>query len=291
MKLGYMGLGAMGSRMAVRLLDAGHELWVYNRSAARLQPVVARGGLPAGSIADLTRKVDVLFTSLSMPADTQEVYLGEEGILANAQKGLICVDFTSVDMETSRDVYREAAARGVSYLDAPVSGGPEGAEKGTLTIMVGGDGESYNKVEPLLLTLGQNVQHLGGSGLGSAAKLFNQYLVGVHIMAAAEAMAAADKLGLNPKQLYQLLQVSYGQSRMLERLMEQLVLPGNAEPGAYMKYIHKDLRLANLLLTTYGIEPVTGKAAWNVYEETLQTPWGEKDMAAVYYWLKEKGAL
>ncbi len=291
MKLGYMGLGAMGSRMAVRLLDAGHELWVYNRSAVRLQPVVARGGLPAGSIADLARKVDVLFTSLSMPVDTQKVYLGEEGILAYAQKELICVDFTSVDMETSREVYRKAAARGVSYLDAPVSGGPEGAESGTLTIMVGGDGWSYNRVESLLLTLGQNVQHLGGSGLGSAAKLINQYLVGVHIMAAAEAMATADKLGLDPKQLYQLLQVSYGQSRMLERLMEQLVLPGNAEPGAYMKYIHKDLRLANLLLTAFGIEPVTGKAAWNVYEETLQTPWGEKDMAAVYYWLKEKGAL
>ncbi len=291
MKLGYIGLGAMGSRMAVRLLDAGHELWVYNRSAARLQPVVTRGGRPASSIAALAQEVDVLFTSLSMPADTQEVYLGEEGVLAHAQKGLICVDFTSVNMETSRKVCREAAARGVSYLDAPVSGGPEGAESGTLTIMVGGDGESYTRVEPLLLTLGQNVQHLGGSGLGSAAKLINQYLVGVHIMAAAEAMAAADKLGLDLKQLYQLLQVSYGQSRMLERLMEQLVLPGNAEPGAYMKYIHKDLRLANLLLTAFGIEPVTGKAAWNVYEEALQTPWGKKDMAAVYYWLKEKEAL
>ncbi len=291
MKLGYIGLGAMGSRMAVRLLDAGHELRVYNRSAARLQPVAARGGEPAGSVADLTREVEILFTSLAMPTDTKEVYLGEEGVLAHAQKGLVCVDFTSVDMETSREVCREAAARGVSYLDAPVSGGPEGAEEGTLTIMVGGDGQAYAQVEPLLLILGQNVQHLGGSGLGSAAKLINQYLVGVHIMAAAEAMAAAGRLGLNEKQLYELLQVSYGQSRMLERLMEQLVLPGNAEPGAYMKYIHKDLRLANLLLTAFGIEPVTGKAAWNVYEEALQTPWGEKDMAAVYYWLKEKGDL
>lgn len=291
MKLGYMGLGAMGSRMAVRLLGAGHELSVYNRSADRLHPVAARGGRPVGSIAALAREADVLFTSLSMPADTKEVYLGEEGILAHAQKGLICVDFTSVNMETSREVCQEAAARGVSYLDAPVSGGPEGAEGGTLTIMVGGDGEAYARVEPLLLVLGQNVQHLGGSGLGSAAKLLNQYLVGVHIMAAAEAMAAAGSMGLDPKQLYQLLQVSYGQSRMLERLMEQLVLPGNAEPGAYMKYIHKDLRLANLLLSAFGIEPVTGKAAWSVYEEALQTSWGEKDMAAVYYWLQEKRGL
>jgi 3-hydroxyisobutyrate dehydrogenase len=288
MKIGFIGLGAMGNRMAIRLLKANHDLLVYNRSSARLKPVVAKGARSANSVSSMAREVEYLFTSLSMPADTKEVYLGEEGILAHAQKGLTCVDFTTVDMETSREVYREATTRGVSYLDAPVSGGPEGAEGGTLTIMVGGDGDAFTKVEPLLKILGQNVEHLGGTGLGSAAKLINQYLVGVHILAAAEAMAGAGRLGLDEKKLYNLLRVSYGQSRMLERLMEQFVIPDTAEPGAAMKYIHKDLRLANVLLASSGIEPETGKVAFDSYERALQTPWGEKDMAALYYWLREK---
>ena len=288
MRIGFIGLGAMGSRMALRLLEAGHPVLAFNRSPGRLAPVVDRGGQAAGSVAQVAREAGFLFTSLSMPSDSREVYLGEAGILAHASRGMICVDFTSVDMDTSREICRAAAAREVSYLDAPVSGGPEGAEAGTLTIMVGGDDAgAYRKVEPLLQVLGQKVRHLGESGLGSAAKLINQYLTGVHIMAAAEAMAGAGSLGLKQEKLYELLQVSYGQSRMLERLMEQLVIPGNPEPGAFMKYIHKDLRLANGLLRTSGVEPETGKAAFEAYDRALQTPWGQKDMASVYFWLEE----
>jgi 3-hydroxyisobutyrate dehydrogenase len=289
-KIGFIGLGTMGSRMAARLLDAGYPLLVYNRTAAKLKPLIAEGALAASSIAEVSKKTDVLFTSLSMPADVEEVYLGENGVLSSGHEGLACVDCTTVGVDASRKVYAEAVKRKIFYLDAPVSGGPEGAEKGTLTVMVGGNREIFARVEPILRVIGENVQYLGESGSGSAAKLINQYLVAVNLLAAAEAMVAAGKIGLNQKQLYELLQVSYGQSKMLERLMEQFVLPGNFEPGGAMKYLLKDLHLSNELLSQSGIEPISGKVAQDAYEKAFSAGWGDKDMASIYCWLTERFA-
>lgn len=289
-KIGFIGLGTMGSRMAARLLDAGHPLLVYNRTAAKLKPLIAEGALAASSIAEVSKKTDVLFTSLSMPADVEEVYLGADGVLSCGHEGLVCVDCTTVGVDASRKVYAEAVKRKIFYLDAPVSGGPEGAEKGTLTVMVGGNREIFTRVEPILRVIGENVQYLGESGSGSAAKLINQYLVAVNLLAAAEAMVAAGKIGLNQKQLYELLQVSYGQSKMLERLMEQFVFPGNFEPGGAMKYLLKDLHLSNELLSQSGIEPISGKVAQDTFEKAFLAGWGDKDMASVYCWLTERFA-
>jgi len=271
-------------------LDAGYPLLVYNRTAAKLKPLIAEGALAASSIAEVSKKTDVLFTSLSMPADVEEVYLGENGVLSSGHEGLACVDCTTVGVDTNRKVYAEAVKRKIFYLDAPVSGGPEGAEKGTLTVMVGGNREIFARVEPILRVIGENVQYLGESGSGSAAKLINQYLVAVNLLAAAEAMVAAGKIGLNQKQLYELLRVSYGQSKMLERLMEQFVLPGNFEPGGAMKYLLKDLRLSNELLSQSGIEPISGKVAQDTFEKAFSAGWGDKDMASVYCWLTERFA-
>jgi len=287
-KIGFIGLGTMGSRMASRLLDSGYPLLVYNRTAAKLKPLIVEGALAASSVDEVSKEADVLFTSLSMPADAEEVYLGENGVLSNGHEELVCVDCTTVGVDTSRKIYAEAVKRRIFYLDAPVSGGPEGAEKGTLTVMVGGDREAFIRVEPVLRVIGENIQYLGESGSGSAAKLVNQYLVAVNLLAAAEAMVAVGKIGLNQKQLYELLRVSYGQSRMLERLMEQFVLPGNFEPGGAMKYLLKDLRLSNELLSQSGMEPISGKVAQDAYEKAFLAGWGDKDMASIYCWLADK---
>jgi len=141
-----------------------------------------------------------------------------------------------------------------------------------------------------LRVIGENVQYLGKSGSGSAAKLINQYLVAANLLAAAEAMVGAGKIGLNQKQLYELLLVSYGQSKMLERLMEQFVLPRNFEPGGAMKYLLKDLRLSNELLSQSGMEPISGKVAQDAYEKAFSAGWGDKDMASIYCWLAERFA-
>lgn len=287
-KVGFIGLGTMGWRMATRLREAGYDLLAYNRTLAKRELFAAEGGQVANSVAEVSRQAEVLFSSLSMPKDVEEVYLGGDGILAHVQPGTICVDLTTVGLDTSRKVYKEATERGVSYLDAPVSGGPEGAEAGTLTIMVGGDKKAFEQVQPLLSVLGKNVQHLGESGLGSAAKLFNQYLVAVHSLAAAEVMAGAAKLGMDQKQLYNLLRTSYGYSKMLERHLEQFVFMDNFEPGGAMKYLLKDLRLSNRLIAEAGVEPGSGKVAEKVLESALNDGWGEKDMSGIIRWVEEK---
>ncbi len=285
--LGFIGLGKMGMPMSIRLLEAGHQVIAFNRTRSKLEPFTIKGGTAADSIAHVSRAADVVFTSLSMPEDVEAVYFGKEGILANSRDGLVCVDLTTVGMDTSMKVSKAAADKGIYYLDAPVSGGPEGAEAATLTIMVGGDESAFAKAAPFLTIMGQNVQHVGPSGLGSAAKLLNQYLVAAHTIAAAEVMVSGEKIGLDQKQLYNLLRTSYGFSRMLERHMEQFVFPDNFNPGGALKYVLKDVRLSNMLVAGTGIEPAAGKAAQNAFAKASEAGWGEMDMSALFCWLRE----
>ncbi|MED4879457.1 NAD(P)-dependent oxidoreductase, partial [Anoxybacillus geothermalis] len=216
------------------------------------------------------------------------VYTGEGGVLSVARPGTICLDFTTVGPKTSRFVARRADKRGVAYLDAPVSGGPEGAEQGALTIMVGGAKEAWEQVRPLLQALGKTVEYLGESGAGSAAKVINQYLVAVHSVAAAEAMVAGVAYGLDAGKLYRLLKESYGDSRMLRRHMEQFVLPRQFTPGGAVKYVHKDVRLANELMDEIGLGRRLGMQAEEAFAEAVAAGLADLDMSAVIQPLEQR---
>ncbi|MBB5323523.1 3-hydroxyisobutyrate dehydrogenase [Anoxybacillus tepidamans] len=281
MKIGFIGVGVMGARMAKRLLAAGYEVAVYNRSVAKTEPLVQLGAVREETIAELASRSDVICTCLSMPEDVVDVYLREDGVVNHARPGSICLDFTTVGPDTSKVVSVKAKEKGISYLDAPVSGGPEGAEQGTLTIMVGGERSAWERVLPLLRTLGETVEYLGPSGSGSIAKLLNQYLVAVHSVAAAEAMVTGVALGLDAEQLYRILKVSYGESRMLRRHMEQFVLNRQFAPGGAVKYVHKDVRLANELLETAGITQFTGQVAERAFAHAIEQGLTDLDMSAV----------
>lgn len=287
MKIGFIGVGVMGARMAKRLLAAGYEVAVYNRSVAKTEPLMQLGAVREETIAGLASRSDVICTCLSMPEDVMGVYLREDGVVNHARPGSICLDFTTVGPDTSKTVSAKAKEKGISYLDAPVSGGPEGAEQGTLTIMVGGERSAWERVLPLLRVLGQTVEYLGPSGSGSVAKLLNQYLVAVHSVAAAEAMVAGVALGLDAEQLYRLLKVSYGDSRMLRRHMEQYVLDRQFAPGGAVKYVHKDVRLANELLETAGMTQYLGQTAERAFSEALAQGLADLDMSAVIQPLEE----
>ncbi|MCZ0754189.1 NAD(P)-dependent oxidoreductase [Anoxybacillus sp. J5B_2022] len=287
MKIGFIGVGVMGARMAKRLLAAGYEVAVYNRSVAKTEPLMQLGAVREETIARLASRSDVICTCLSMPEDVMGVYLREDGVVNHARPGSICLDFTTVGPDTSKTVSAKAKEKGISYLDAPVSGGPEGAEQGTLTIMVGGERSAWERVLPLLRVLGQTVEYLGPSGSGSVAKLLNQYLVAVHSVAAAEAMVAGVALGLDAEQLYRLLKVSYGDSRMLRRHMEQYVLDRQFAPGGAVKYVHKDVRLANELLETAGMTQYLGQTAERAFSEALAQGLADLDMSAVIQPLEE----
>lgn len=278
MNIGFIGLGVMGSRMTTRLLDAGYKVFIYNRTKEKMTPFLNKGAKAADSIEELSEQCEVICTCLSMPEDVVEVY---NLVFQHAKAGTICVDFTTVGMDTSQQMANQAQAKDIPFLDAPISGGPEGAEAGTLTIMVGGDIHSYEKVLPALQVLGENVQHLGSSGMGSVAKLMNQYLVAVHSLAASEAMVVGTALGLKSEQLYDILKSSYGDSRMLRRHMDQYVLDRQFEPGGAVKYVHKDVRLANVLMDQAGLREYTGTMAQEAFNTAIQAGLADEDMSAV----------
>jgi len=278
MRVGFIGLGVMGSRMTRRLIDADFEVNVYNRTKEKMAPFAELGAKAFDSIEDLAKQSDVVCTCLSMPDDVVQVY---EIVFEHAKPGTICVDFTTVGMDTSQNMAKRAGEKGIIFLDAPISGGPEGAEAGTLTIMVGGDKQAYEKILPMFEALGENIQHLGASGMGSVAKLMNQYLVAVHSLAASEAMVVGTALGLDSEQLYHILKSSYGDSRMLRRHMEHYVLDREFAPGGAVKYVHKDVRLANQLMNQAGLKKFLGNMAQEAFQEAIDQGLADEDMSAV----------
>lgn len=286
MKIGFIGLGVMGSRMVKRFIKAGYQVMVYNRTLEKAESLIQIGAVRAEDIPQLTQHCDIVCSCLSMPQDSITVFL--EGVIPYAKAGTICLDFSTVGADTSKQISQEATEKGVYFLDAPVSGGPEGVEQGTLTIMVGGDETAFTKVKPLLQAIGKTIEYLGDSGSGSIAKLINQYLVAVHSIAASEAMVAGAAFGLDSEKLYQLLKVSYGNSRMLERHMEQYVLDRQFEPGGAVKYVHKDVQLANQLFTQAGMTEILGQLAEQSFSYAKTNGLADLDMSAVIQPLEEK---
>ncbi|WP_404332921.1 NAD(P)-dependent oxidoreductase [Mesobacillus maritimus] len=281
MKIGFIGTGVMGSRMVKRLLNQGNNVYVYTRTKEKARPLQEVGAGYLESIPELARECDVICTCLSMPADVIEVYSGSKGILEHARHGTICVDFTTVGPETSKLIFEQTTKGGISYLDAPVSGGPEGVENGTLTIMVGGEEHVFERVLPILKVIGGTIEFLGPAGSGSIAKLINQYLVAVHSLAASEAMVAGAAYGLDSEQLLNLLKVSYGDSKILRRHMEEYVLDRQFEPGGAVKYVHKDVRLANQLFEEAGMGEFTGQLAQQAFQQAEEKGLKDLDMSAV----------
>jgi len=281
MKIGFIGTGVMGSRMVKRLLDQHYEVYVYTRTKEKARPLQEMGAEYIGSIPELAGVCDLLCTCLSMPTDVVEVYRGPNGILENARRGTICLDFTTVGADTSKSIFEIAAEKGVSFLDSPVSGGPEGVENGSLTIMVGGEKFVFDKVLHILKVIGGKVEFLGPAGSGSIAKLINQYLVAVHSLAASEAMVAGAAYGLDSEQLFKLLKVSYGDSKILRRHMEEYVLDRQFEPGGAIKYVHKDVRLANQLFEEAGMRDITGQLAQRAFQQAEENGLQDLDMSAV----------
>jgi 3-hydroxyisobutyrate dehydrogenase len=288
MKVGFIGTGVMGSRMAKNLLQDGFEVQVYNRTKNKVNVLQEMGASIREDISGLAAACDVVCTCLSMPNDVIDVYTNASGILQHARPGTICIDFTSVGPDTSRTILEHAVSKGVFYLDAPVSGGPEGAESGSLTIMAGGERGAFDKVLPLLSVLGKTIQYLGPSGSGSIAKLLNQYLVAVHSLAASEAMVAGAALGLDAEQLFNILKVSYGDSKILRRHMEEYVFTRDFQPGGAVKYVHKDVRLANQLLEGAGMESFTGQMAEQAFQRASEQELSDLDMSAVIIPLEKK---
>ena len=210
-RIAFIGLGNMGGPMAMNLVKHGHQVTGFDLSADANARLAAGGGKTAGSIADAVDGVEIVITMLPAGNQVEEVYTGPGGILAHMPAGALLIDCSTIDVATARSVAAAAAEKGYAMLDAPVSGGVTGAEAATLTFMVGGTAEAFAEGEPVLHAMGKTVVHAGDAGSGQAAKICNNMILGVSMIAVSEAFALADRLGLDRQKLFDISSKSSGQ--------------------------------------------------------------------------------
>jgi 2-hydroxy-3-oxopropionate reductase len=243
MRIGFIGLGIMGRPMAGHLLEAGHDLAVWNRSRPGIDALVARGASEAGSAAEVASRSEVVFTMLGDSADTEEVALGPNGILAGARAGLVHVDMSTVSPEVTRKVAAAYAPAGVELLDAPVSGGETGAVEATLSIMVGGKREVFDRCLHLFETLGRTITYCGPCGAGQTVKLCNQVIVALTNLAVCEGLVLAAKAGVPPATMLEAVSGGAAASWQLANLAPKMIAR-DFRPGFKVWHQEKDLRLA-----------------------------------------------
>lgn len=252
MKTAFIGTGVMGSPMAQNLLKAGHTVTVYNRTAPKTAEAVAAGASAADTIAQAVKHAEVIMTMVGLPQDVNEVYFGEDGILNHAKPGALLIDMTTTDPEISKRIFEEAKARGLEALDAPVSGGDVGAKAGTLSIMVGGNEDSFIKAMPIFEAMGSNILYEGGAGAGQHTKMANQIAIAGALSGVAEAVAYGRAKGLDLETMLRSIGAGAAGSWQMDNLGPKMAV-GDFAPGFFIKHIVKDLNIADKEAHTSGL--------------------------------------
>ncbi|MDA4114731.1 MAG: NAD(P)-dependent oxidoreductase [Thaumarchaeota archaeon] len=241
-RIGFIGLGVMGSKMARNLLKAGYEVVVYNRSRPAVEELLKEGAIAAGSPMEMARDCEIIVLCLSDSKGVEETVLGGRGLIHGFAPGGIVIDTSTIDLGVAMKVAAAMKAGGFHFLDAPVSGGPEGARAATLSIMVGGDRSAFARCEDVLNRMGKRVFYLGESGSGLKMKLFNQALVGVYFVAVAEAYLWSKKLGVKLEDLQSVISTSWGDSPPFRHFVS-VVQSGEFKGGALIRNLKKDLSI------------------------------------------------
>lgn len=280
LKVGYIGLGIMGKPMARNILKAGYELVVHNRSRESVKELVGEGAIEAYSPAEVAKGVDVVFTNLPDSPDVELVALGDKGIIEGAHDGLIFVDNSTIKPTTARFIGKKLAEKGVTMLDAPVSGGDVGAIQGTLTIMVGGPEHSLEKVRPILQALGKTITHVGGLGDGQIAKAANQIMVAAQMVAMGELLIFAQKAGADPEKVVEAIRGGAAGCWTLDHKPQRL-FKGDRSPGfkAYMQA--KDLGIVMDTARAYGVSLPSAAVHTQLFNAMLEMGMRDLDNSAV----------
>ncbi len=253
MQIGFIGLGVMGRPMALHLLKAGHSLAVYARRPEAAVPLAAAGATLASSPSELAARSDVVMTNVTATADVEEVLLGADGVIHGARPGTIVIDFSTISPQSTRRIAAALAARNIPMLDAPVSGGPVGAETATLVIMVGGDADVLATAKPLLDCLGRQIVHMGSHGTGQIAKACNQLALLVNAEGTAEALALGVRYGLDAGKVREALMGGIAASRVLEVFGDRMA-KRDFKPGMAARLYDKDLGFVLELAREAGLE-------------------------------------
>lgn len=272
--VGFVGIGVMGKSMAGHLLKAGYPVRVYNRTKAKAEDLLKQGAVWEETIAGLAANCNVIITMIGYPKDVEMVYLGDDGLLKNASQGTYFLDMTTSSPELAIRIYREAKAKNMQALDAPVSGGDVGAKEARLAIMVGGEPEAFAAVRPILELMGNNIVLQGAAGAGQHTKMCNQIAIASNMMGVCEAMAYAKKSGLDPKLVLQSIETGAAGSWSLSNLAPRM-LAGNFEPGFYVKHFIKDMKIAIESAQQMGLDTPGLQQAIKLYEQLASQ--GEED--------------
>jgi 3-hydroxyisobutyrate dehydrogenase len=252
MKIGYIGIGIMGRPTAGNLLKAGHNLYIYNRTPAKCDSLAAQGATVCRSPAEVAENVEVVFINVPDTPDVEQVIFGSDGISQSARAGLIVVDNSTISPSATRQFAQRLKEKGVEYLDAPVSGGCAGAQKGTLAIMVGGDEQVFRKCLPLFEILGSKIVRAGPVGMGQTTKACNQLFFAMHMLACCEGISLAKKAGLDPADMVSVVSSGAGGSYALAKLGPKIIAD-DLEPTFTIDLLCKDLRLAMELAQEAGL--------------------------------------
>jgi 3-hydroxyisobutyrate dehydrogenase len=290
MKVGFVGVGNMGNPMAANLQKAGHALQVHDIKREAAQNLLDAGATWANSPKEAATGVDSVFLSLPMPADVERVVLSENGVLTAINSGGIIVDMSTNSPTVVRGLAEKTKAKGVTFIDAPVSGGVRGARNATLAIMAGGDKAAYDKCEPLLKVMGANVFYCGDIGAGNVVKLVNNMLAFIHMMGAAEAVVLGKKAGVDPNILWQAVKASSGGSFVWES-GTRAVLRDKLAPTFTIDLASKDISLATKLAEEFGVPLTMGKAAEGLIRGYQTGGYAKEDVLATVKELEKQAGV
>ncbi len=280
MNLGFIGLGVMGRPMALHLMKQGHAMAVYARRSESAAPLVAAGATHCASPSALAAQCDVVFTMVTNSHDVEQVVLGAEGLVHGMRPGSVLVDMETIAPAVARHVAAELAKRGVEMLDAPVSGGPTGAEQATLAIMAGGKAEVFERIKPLFACMGKTIVRVGDSGAGQITKACNQLLLLVTAQGAAEALALAARCGVDVATVRDVMMGGIASSRVLEVFGKRMIDRHFAN-GIDTRLYHKDLAIALGLVHEHGAAAPAAAVAMQHINAAIGRGEGSSDLAVI----------
>jgi 3-hydroxyisobutyrate dehydrogenase-like beta-hydroxyacid dehydrogenase len=284
MKIGFIGLGIMGSRMAANLQKHGYDLVVFNRTRAKAQPLIDNGATFAESPAKVGEQVDVLFTMLAHPDAVEQAALGRDGFLSHLKPNTLWIDCSSVNPSFSKKMAAEAARRKVHFVDAPVTGSAPVAAEAKLVLWVGADGADLERVRPLLLCMGNKIVHSGGHGAGTSMKMVINLLLGNAMAAFAEALALGEGLGLSQKMLFDSLLGTPAVAPFLASKRDKIE-SGNYEAEFPLRWMQKDMHLASVSAYESGVAMPLTNAAKELYRLAMREGHASQDFSAVFDYL------
>jgi 3-hydroxyisobutyrate dehydrogenase len=288
--VGFIGVGNMGNPMASNVLKAGFPVIVYDRNPRAMENLLQAGARGAASARAVVEGAEIVLTSLPASPDVEAVYLEPGGLVDSAKAGTILIDLSSVLPSTPRKIEPRAQARGVHFLEAPVSGGVSGARAATLAIMVGGDPETLTRAQSVLRAIGPNIFHVGPVGAGNTVKAINNMLASVNALAMMEGLALGVKAGLDPMTIYEVVKASSGASKALERIPNALI-PRQFEPGFKVQLMNKDLETFNTIAKELHVPVSFANVAQQYQQMAIAAGLAEQDTSVVMTLIERLAAV